>query len=450
MDNSLKRKRPEESSRDTVSKKPFELYNSNGYIVSQADWDSFMTFISRSEELSTLQTEELHEICRSLDLCRSDQTKLDQQDKDRIVQELLLYFHKRMQELESRPLVVPEDLMTAYCANPRVRCGHTDPGLGRGRFQVNPIEGIRFEGGDVLLDDDYIFIGISHPSAEHGVATTESAVESFRTYFPTKTIVGVPLAEGTLHLDIVFNILPFNRSCVVYPGGVSDFKPFDAILKRRFQKVYRVTATQAGSYVCNYMNAGPNKMIVSNSKDMRQLVKLWQRDSRDLKVKYVNFEYIYAFLGGSIRCASLPVRRGVQLGGSEPGLFVANETDNLQVCVVGKLTKDKETPVCREAYGNIQPLLQESGLTRQEFLAKVDKGLESLSRAMRSFGVIVLRPDVQRLMRVPACNAIFCRDVATVIDTRIFAGELHLPHREGELQPTLESINTFLADEVTK
>jgi N-dimethylarginine dimethylaminohydrolase len=442
MANRLKRKRPKESSNHTLSKKPFESDNSNGYIVSQSDWDNFMTFTSSSEEWTQLKTDELQEICRSLNVCR-DQTNPDPQDKDRSVKQLVNYFQKRKDELNSRPMIVPKDLMTAYCANPRVQCGHMDLRVGRGQFQLKPIEGVHFEGGDVLLDDDYIFIGISHPSAEHGVATTEIAIKTFQLYFPTKKIIGVSLAKETLHLDIVFNILPFNRSCVVCPSGVVDFDQFNAVLQQRFQKVYEVTTDQAESYVCNFMNAGPNKMIVSDSEAMRKLVKLWRKDSSYLEVRYVNFEYIYAFLGGSIRCASLPVRRIAQLEIVEPSLCVTNETDNLQVCVVGKLTKDKETIVCQEAYGKINTLLRESKLTRQGFLSKVESGLDALVHAMESFKVIVLRPDLQRLMQVPACNVIFCRDVATVIDTKLFAGQLHLPHREGELQPTLESINAF-------
>jgi N-dimethylarginine dimethylaminohydrolase len=304
------------------------------------------------------------------------------------------------------------------------------------------IRGLQFEGGDILLNDDHIFVGLSHQKAEHGCATTEEIITEINKIFGDKKVIGVELSKETLHLDIVFNILPFNNSCVVYPGGIYRWKKFKKVLEQRFDKIYEVSSDEADSYVCNFMNTGPDKMIVSDSDEMRNLVKKWKNDSLNLRVEYIDFLYIYSFLGGSIRCSSFPVRR-TSSENIESNFSVNNEIDPLRVCVIGKLTPDKKSELCRTAYGDIAVQLTKNKVSRNFFLAKIENGLESLTKAMENHGVIVLRPDKDLFNNVPACNMIFCRDVATVIDSNIFVAKLHLEHRGGEFDPTLRSIDDY-------
>jgi len=95
------------------------LKSNNGYTVSQASWKMFIDFMTSDKDLKTLDKKELQELCNSLELCGNAG------EKTQIISNLLRNFKNRIPYLETR--VVPNDLMTVYCANPKLVCVNQIP-----------------------------------------------------------------------------------------------------------------------------------------------------------------------------------------------------------------------------------------------------------------------------------------------------------------------------------
>jgi len=298
-----------------------------------------------------------------------------------------------------------------------------------------------FEGGDILLYrynlDTIVFVGISDSNAENeGASTTIEFATYLREYYSGKNYIIYPvfLDKSILHLDLVFNILPFGNRCILYPGGIEKTfrKEFNQYLSEVFTHVQSVTKKAADEYVCNFINTGPNAMIVSDSQSMRTLVRKWMTEYPGLKISLIKFNDVYENLAGSIRCSTLPIIRG-----DYSRMHITNEIDVLKVCMVGTLTPDKKTLTCLEAIGDIQTS------DRQTMLGLIGEQLENLCTALQAHGVHVLRPDITKLAEVPACNVIFARDVLLIIGSRVFVSNLHLPHRKQEAEPYLSSIEKY-------
>lgn len=68
------------------------------------------------------------------------------------------------------------------------------------------------EGGDVIIDDDIVYVGISQ-------RTDISAIGQLEEALPEYTIVPVKLHEKFLHLDCVFNIVSESEA-LIYPQAI--------------------------------------------------------------------------------------------------------------------------------------------------------------------------------------------------------------------------------------
>jgi N-dimethylarginine dimethylaminohydrolase len=313
-----------------------------------------------------------------------------------------------------------------------------------------------FEGGDILLYPipltaiTKIFVGISHPrNVNGGASTTIQFAHALQERYAGKNyeVVAVHLEPEVLHLDLIFNILPFNDPtgkpmCILYQEGVQKAHQEEFIQMLLFLgfAIQYVDGDAAAEYVCNFINTGPNGMIVSESKSMRKLIKEWKTFNPTLHITLIPFENVYGNLGGSIRCSTLPVIRqyGPENGPSTYSVF--DETNPLTVCMVGKLTPDKDTAICRRAIQDIP-----NPAARVSMLKAIGAELEGLVQALQDHGVIVLRPDEETLLHVDACNAIFARDGLLVLGHDVLPSKLHLEHRNDEHVPYLVAINKFFA-----
>lgn len=308
---------------------------------------------------------------------------------------------------------------------------------------------MHFEGGDVVLDYPYVYVGVSHPEAEHGEATNMQFVKTLQTRLGTTwQVMGVPLSADVLHLDLVFNMVPStkrNKSCLLWPQGIAQGKrsAFYRHLRDTGYMIHEVTNAEATQYVCNFINVEPGHMVVSDSKEMRNVLKRIQvMDDPDMRATFIEFSTVYAILGGSIRCSTMPILRG-----HVEAPFVTNETDRLQVCVVGRLTEDKLSPVCVKAYAELEQNLAEYQMTRNVLLQHVNTSLETLAGTLQKAGVVVLRPSEEAFHQVRACNAIFARDVGCVVGKEILYASLHLPHRKDEHLATQTAVDAFLEEQ---
>ncbi len=149
------------------------------------------------------------------------------------------------------------------------------------------------EGGDVLIDDKKIWIGVSD-------RTTEAAIQGLRTQLPQYQIESVTLKEDILHLDCTFNIVAPDLALVYKDGMVKD--DYNK-LKANYQLIH-VSAEEQFTLGTNVLSIGDKKVISlpENTQVNQALV------GRGYEVIEVPFDEIIKS-GGSYRCCTLPIVR---------------------------------------------------------------------------------------------------------------------------------------------
>jgi N-dimethylarginine dimethylaminohydrolase len=149
------------------------------------------------------------------------------------------------------------------------------------------------EGGDVLVDGDDIWIGVSG-------RTNQLAIQSLRNQLTPYTVHELPLREDILHLDCVFTIIS-SEWAIVYPPAFSkeDLKT----IKSHYNIITVADKEQ--------FQMGPNVLAIGDEK----IISLIQHKSLNKRMKAKGFEVIELDLseiiksGGSFRCCTLPLIR---------------------------------------------------------------------------------------------------------------------------------------------
>lgn len=149
------------------------------------------------------------------------------------------------------------------------------------------------EGGDVLIDRNTIWIGISN-------RTTTASIEELRRRFPFYQVKTLELREDILHLDCALNIID-HETAIIYPPA---FKSDDY---QRLEKEYNLIQTTYNEF----FNMGPNVLSIGNKKiislpENQRLNKSLRLNG--FKVIEVEFSEIIKS-GGSFRCCTLPLWR---------------------------------------------------------------------------------------------------------------------------------------------
>ncbi|MBS4203377.1 dimethylarginine dimethylaminohydrolase family protein [Lederbergia citrea] len=150
------------------------------------------------------------------------------------------------------------------------------------------------EGGDVIVDRNTIYVGMSS-------RTNEQAVNQLKKVLPTYTIETIPFDEKYLHLDCVFNILS-PEEALFFPNAF-DKETID-MLESRFNLI-EVTEEEQFTLGTNVLSIG-NKKVFSLPVN-RQVNS--QLKARGYNVIEIDFSEIIKS-GGSFRCCTLPVLRG--------------------------------------------------------------------------------------------------------------------------------------------
>ncbi|MBE1553225.1 dimethylarginine dimethylaminohydrolase family protein [Sporosarcina limicola] len=151
----------------------------------------------------------------------------------------------------------------------------------------------RVEGGDVIIDRNTVYVGISS-------RTSEEAVRKLKNDLPNHEIVSVPFNEKYLHLDCVFNILSPEVG-LIFPTAL-DRKTIDK-LSRQY-KFIEVSEEEQFTMGTNVLSIGDKKVF---SLPQNKNVNAQMRD-HGFKVIEVDFSEIIKS-GGSFRCCSMPVVR---------------------------------------------------------------------------------------------------------------------------------------------
>lgn len=149
------------------------------------------------------------------------------------------------------------------------------------------------EGGDVIVDGQRVFIGISH-------RTCMNAIQNLQKELPDFEILPIPFNPKYLHLDCVFNILS-PTDALIFPDAL-DQKVVDRLSK--MYNLIEVSESEQFSMGTNVLSIGQNRVLslpvnIDVNHQMRQ---------RGYEVLEVDFSEIIKS-GGSFRCCSMPIVR---------------------------------------------------------------------------------------------------------------------------------------------
>ncbi len=151
----------------------------------------------------------------------------------------------------------------------------------------------RVEGGDVIVDGDTVYVGISS-------RTSKEAVRKLKKDLPDHTIVEVPFNEKYLHLDCVFNILS-PQVGLIFPQALAAETV--EMLASKYELI-EVSAEEQFSMGTNVLSIGNKKVFsLPQNKNVNAGIR-----AHGFNVIEVDFSEIIKS-GGSFRCCSMPIAR---------------------------------------------------------------------------------------------------------------------------------------------
>ncbi|MDH5164437.1 dimethylarginine dimethylaminohydrolase family protein [Heyndrickxia oleronia] len=151
----------------------------------------------------------------------------------------------------------------------------------------------KIEGGDVIIDSRFVYIGISE-------RTTRQSMRHLKHLLPNFKIMSVPFRDKFLHLDCIFNIIAPNEA-IIYQGEMTEDKEEFFSSKYNLIKVVREEQNRLGT---NVFSIG-SKIVFSIPEN-----KNLNRQLRDRGYEVIELDFSEMInAGGSFRCCTLPLER---------------------------------------------------------------------------------------------------------------------------------------------
>lgn len=165
--------------------------------------------------------------------------------------------------------------------------------LNRHQLPFQSFEQNSIEGGDVLIDGKFVWVGVSD-------RTTRSAVRELKRCLPNHTIKPIPFEKEYLHLDCVFNIVSPTEA-LIYPRAFAEESVNE--LASHYDLIV-VNEEEQFTLGTNVFSIGNKKLfsLPMNKKVNQELEK------RGFTVINVDISEIIKS-GGSFRCITLPILR---------------------------------------------------------------------------------------------------------------------------------------------
>ncbi|MFD2680240.1 dimethylarginine dimethylaminohydrolase family protein [Bacillus seohaeanensis] len=161
------------------------------------------------------------------------------------------------------------------------------------QYPFDKIETSSIEGGDVIIDGQTIWIGVSD-------RTSEAAIQQLSNKLKGYYVHSLPLANNILHLDCAFNVLS-NDTAIVYSKALTKE---DLQVLQKHYKLIEITDEEQLNLATNVLSIG-NKKIVSLAQNDRINNVL---RGNGFEVIEVEFSEIIKS-NGSFRCCSMPLLR---------------------------------------------------------------------------------------------------------------------------------------------
>ncbi|MDX2243718.1 MAG: arginine deiminase family protein [Leptolyngbyaceae cyanobacterium bins.302] len=154
------------------------------------------------------------------------------------------------------------------------------------------------EGGDVMLHDGIVLVGLSEESDLDGVDALRHLLHQQNI---EREVIPIRFSHrGITHLDSKFNIVAPNTALIYPPSFEPESLKF---LEQRFDFIV-ATREEALDVQINVVSLGDGKVVVKSSSD--RLIN--QLEQKGLTVIPVDYDEVTP-LGGSFRCTTLPLVR---------------------------------------------------------------------------------------------------------------------------------------------
>ena len=180
---------------------------------------------------------------------------------------------------------------------------------------INLPDTAHIEGGDVIVWDDFIFIGTCFSEDYRSfktARTNEYAIEILKEYFPKKRIIDLELKKndtdpyrGILHLDCTFNPVGKDK-CIIYRDGFVDESDYRLLLDIFGEEnCFHVTEQEMFEMNPNIFSISP-EIVVSDGSFTR--MNSFLRDEWGMTVEEIPYREI-SKMGGLLRCSTMPLVR---------------------------------------------------------------------------------------------------------------------------------------------
>lgn len=180
---------------------------------------------------------------------------------------------------------------------------------------INLPETAHIEGGDVIVWDDFLFVGtcFSEDYRNYKTArTNEYAIEILKEYFPKKRIIDLDLKkndkvpyQGVLHLDCTFNPIGKDK-CIIYKDGFVDESDYQLIIDIFGEEnCFHITPDEMFEMNPNIFSISP-EVVVSDETFTR--MNDFLRNEWGFTVEEIPYREI-SKMGGLLRCSTMPLVR---------------------------------------------------------------------------------------------------------------------------------------------
>ncbi|HFK5584916.1 dimethylarginine dimethylaminohydrolase family protein [Elizabethkingia anophelis] len=180
---------------------------------------------------------------------------------------------------------------------------------------INLPESAHIEGGDVIVWNDFLFIGTCYSQDYRSfktARTNEYAIEILKEYFPHKRIIDLDLKKddknpkkGILHLDCTFNPVGKDK-CIIYKDGFVEESDYQLLLDIFGEEnCFTINNEEMVAMVPNIFSIDHNIVVTDGS-----FTRLNQhlREEWNITVEEIPYREV-SKMGGLLRCSTMPLIR---------------------------------------------------------------------------------------------------------------------------------------------